>query len=183
VIGFTHRQDAEQVLGWLRERLVQYGLTLHPDKTRLVPFRRPNFGEPRNPSRATFDFLGFTLFWRKSRKGGWVPGMKTRKARIQRTLRVLGEKCRRQRHLPLKEQHAALVRSLRGHYSYFGVNGNIRSLSLVGHRLKRLWLYWLRRRSQRGRRLTWERFSKYLDRFPLPRPRIVVQIWATRATP
>ncbi len=178
VIGFTDKQDAEQVLCWLRERLAEYGLTLHPEKTRLVPFRRPMYGQPRNPSRATFDFLGFTMFWRLSHKGRWALGMKTRKARIQRTLKALGELCRSQRHRPLKEQHAALDRRLRGHYGYFGVNGNTRSLSLVWHRLTHTWFFWLRRRSQRGRQLTWERFRKYLVRFPLPKPRIVVQIWA-----
>jgi group II intron reverse transcriptase/maturase len=179
VIGFSEQQDAERVLGWLKERMAEYGLTLHPDKTRLVAFQRPAKGEQKNPSRSAFDFLGFTLFWRRSHKGMWALAMKTRKARVQRTLQALNDLCRRQRHRPLEEQHAALVRRLRGHYSYFGVNGNSRSLSQIWYRLKRIWLFWLRRRSQRARRLTWERFTKYLDRFPLPRPRIAVQIWAT----
>jgi group II intron reverse transcriptase/maturase len=177
VIGFDLKQDAEQVLAWLHEQMGKYGLKLHPEKTRLVPFRRPRFRQPTNPSRATFDFLGFTLFWRQGHKGIWALGMKTRKARFQRTLKALSERCRRQRHLPLKDQHAALVRSLRGHFGYFGVSGNGGSLGKILVRTTRIWLYWLRRRSQRARRLTWARFNKYLKQFPLPSPRIVVQIW------
>jgi hypothetical protein len=104
--------------------------------------------------------------------------MKTRKARIQRALVAIGEWCRRHRHLSLKDQHAALSRRLRGHYQYFGVNGNSRSLQQVRYRTERLWLKGLRRRSQRRNRLTWERFSAYLKAHPLPSPRISVQIWA-----
>ena len=140
---------------------------------------RPRHGKLDGPSWASFDFLGFTMYWRRSRKGGWTLGMKTRKARIQRTLKALGDWCRGHRHQPLKEQHVKLVRSLRGHNGYFGVNGNMRSMRQVQHRVIRIWLFWLRRRSQRGRSLTWERFSKYLDRFPLPIPKITVRIWGT----
>ena len=103
---------------------------------------------------------------------------RARKARIQRALLTLGDWCRRHRHLPLKEQHAALSRRLRGHFQYFGVNGNFRSLARVQYRTRRLWMTWLRRRSQRARRLTWERFDAYLKAHPLPPPRITVQIWA-----
>jgi group II intron reverse transcriptase/maturase len=178
VIGFSHKEDAEHVLGAVRERVEAHGLTLHPDKTRLVQFRPTGDGKPKDAPRTTFDFLGFTMHWRRSRWGGWALGMKTRKARIQRALTALNDWCRRHRHQPLKDQHAKLARSLRGHYGYFGVNGNIRSLKQVLQRAKRIWLFWLRRRSQRGRRLTWERFSKYLGRFALPTPRIAVRIWA-----
>lgn len=179
VIGFSERQDAERVLAWLHKRLAEHGLTLHPEKTRLIPFQRPGPPGQRDRPRATFDFLGFTVHWRPSRGGRWTLGMKTRKARIQRVLTNLGQWCRRHRHDPPKDQHATLVRSLRGHYGYFGINGNTRSLKQVHHRLRRIWHYWLRRRSQRGHNLTWTRFGRYLDRFPLPIPRITVQLWAT----
>jgi hypothetical protein len=127
--------------------------------------------------RATFDLLGFTLYWRRTRKGGWAVGMKTRKARRKRAIKALGEHCRRHRHDSLKEQHAALTRRIEGHFNYFGVNGNIRALRKLVHEAERLWHQWLCRRSQR-RRLTWQRFGDMLKVFPLPKPRIRVQIWA-----
>jgi len=178
VIGFAQGSDAVRVRELLQKRMAEFGLTWHPDKTRLIPFARPHVGKSGISEAGTFDFLGFTMYWSRTRRGGWRPGMKTRKARLQRALHNLGEWCRRHQHLPLKEQHAALTRRLRGHYQYFGVNGNIRSLRQLQHRLRQLWLKRLRRRSQRGRRLTWQRFSAYLEAHPLPRPRIYVQIWA-----
>ena len=178
VLGFARQDDARRVLEVLHKRMAKYGLKLHPDKTRLIPFMRPHPGQNGRSGPRTFDFLGFTIYWCKTRRGGWRLGMKTRKARIQRTLVNLGEWCRRHRHLPLKEQHAALSRRLRGHYQYFGVNGNGRSLQQVLHRTQRLWLKWLQRRSQRGDRLTWKRFGAYLKAHPLPPPRFCVKIWA-----
>lgn len=178
VIGFERRDDAVRVMEVLHKRMSKYGLTLHPDKTRLIPFARPQYGQNDWSGPGTFDFLGFTMYWCRTRRGGWRLGMKTRKARIQRALVALGEWCRRHRHLSLKDQHAALSRRLRGHYQYFGVNGNSRSLQQVRCRTERLWLKGLRRRGQRRNRLTWERFSAYLKAHPLPSPRISVQIWA-----
>ncbi len=176
VIGFEQRGDAERVLKVLHLRMAKHGLTLHPDKTRLIPFARPAAG--KNGTRpGTFDFLGFTMYWCPTRRGGWRLGMKTRKARLQKAFTAIGDYCRRQRHRPLKEQHAALDRRLRGHYRYFGVNGNIRSLRKLLHVVKREWLKWLRRRSQRARRLSWERFHAYLTAYPLPKVRVYVSIW------
>jgi group II intron reverse transcriptase/maturase len=177
VMGFERQDDAARVLEVLHKRVAKYGLTLHPEKTRLISFQRPRKGQQGGSGPGTFDFLGFTLYWCKTRRGGWRPGMKTRKARIQRTLVNLGDWCRRHRHWPRKEQHAALSRRLRGHYQYFGVNGNARNLQQILHKTERIWLKWLQRRSQRGNRLTWERFGAYLQAHPLPRPRITVQIW------
>jgi RNA-directed DNA polymerase len=177
VIGFAGQEDAERVLEVLHKRMAKYGLTLHPEKTRLIPFARPRYGENGWSGTGTFDFLGFTMYWSRTRRGGWRPGMKTRKAKVQKFLQGLGEWCRRHRHLTLKDQHAALSRRLRGHFRYFGVNGNARSLQRVRYQTERVWLKWLQRRSQRGRRLNWERFRAYLKAHPLPPPRITVQIW------
>ena len=105
-------------------------------------------------------------------------GMKTRKARLQRALKAIGEFCRSHRHDSLKEQHASLTRRLQGHFNYFGVNGNMRALGYLTHHAERVWHKWLCRRSQRGR-LTWERFRERLKLFPLPEPSIRVRIWAT----
>ena len=177
VMGFARQDDAERVLEVLHMRMAKYGLTLHPDKTRLIPFGRPRPRENGGSRPGTFDFLGFTMYWCKTRRGGWRLGMKTRKARVQRTLVTLGEWCRRHRHLSLTEQHAALSRRLRGHYQYFGVNGNTRSIRKVRYQAQRVWFKWLQRRSQRGHRLTWKRFGAYLRAHPLPPARFCVQIW------
>jgi len=175
VIGFENKADAVRVLEMLTNRMAAYGLKLHPEKTRLVPFGRPSGPSGKGP--ATFDFLGFTIYWRYTRKGKWVPAMKTRKARLQRALQNLGEFCRRHRHDPLKEQHASLSRRMEGHFNYFGVNGNMRALQCLLFWAERQWFKWLCRRSQR-KRLTWERFNARLKVFPLPTPTIRVQVWA-----
>jgi len=126
---------------------------------------------------ATFDFLGFTLHWRRTRTGRWRLGCKTRGARLRRALNAVYDWCRSQRHQPLAVQHAALVSRLQGHFNYFGVNGNLRCSKDLLYHAKRAWYKWLRRRSQRVR-LTWERFAQLLRAYPLPSPRVVVTIWA-----
>jgi group II intron reverse transcriptase/maturase len=178
VITFEHKDDAERVMGVLGKRMGRFGLTLHPDKTRLLPFRRPPAGQTSGKGPATFDFLGFTLYWRRTRSGRWGMACKTRQARLRRAIQNVADWCRRHRHLPVKEQHAALTRRIQGHFNYFGVNGNSRSLSLLVEEARRAWYKWLRRRSQQAH-LTWEKFGALLKRLPLPRPRITVRIWGT----
>lgn len=178
VIGFKSKQDADRVMAMLHQRMADFGLTLHPDKTRLVPFGRPNRRQDGGDGPATFDFLGFTLYWRRTLRGNWMVCMKTRRAKLQKVLTAIGERCRRHRHDSLKEQHAALTRQLRGHLNYFGVNGNSRATSIVVREATRTWFKWLCRRSQR-KRLNWQRFNAYLQAFPLPAPTIRVRIWAT----
>ncbi len=176
IIGFERHDDAQRVMAVLGKRFERYGLTLHPDKTRLVPFGRPPAGQRGGKGPATFDFLGFTVYWGRTRSGRWQMRCKTRHARLRRAIKSVGEWCRRHRHLPIVTQHAALKRRLGGHFNYFGVNGNFRSLVPLVEATERVWIKWLRRRSQRTR-LTWERYKALLERFPLPQPRITVQIW------
>jgi group II intron reverse transcriptase/maturase len=176
VIGFEHEEDARRVMAVLGKRLGRFGLTLHPDKTRLLPFRRPPAGQKSGKGSASFDFLGFTLYWARSRSGRWGMWCKTRRASLRRAIQSVTDWCRRHRHLPVKEQHAALTRRLRGHFNYFGVSGNFRSLLLLVEAARRAWYKWLCRRSQR-KRLNWERFADLLAQLPLPRPRITVRIW------
>ena len=102
---------------------------------------------------------------------------KTRRARLARAVRRVAQFCRRNRHRPVKEQHARLASRLRGHFNYFGVNGNIESLMVLYHRTKKLWKKWLGRRSQRTN-MTWERFGGILQTLPLPRPQLTVKLWA-----
>lgn len=176
VIGFEREDDARRVMAVLGKRLGRFGLALHPDKTRLIPFRRPPAGQQSGKGPATFDFLGFTLYWARSSKGRWGMLCKTRSASLRRNIQSVYAWCRRHRHLPVKVQHAALKRRIQGHFNYFGVSGNFRSLLLIIEQAKRSWYKWLCRRSQR-KRLTWERFEDLLRDFPLPRPQIKVRIW------
>ena len=176
VIGFERREDAQRVAEVLGKRMERFGLKLHPEKTRLIAFERPEAGQRGGKGPGTFDFLGFTMYWRRTRSGRWQMWCKTRSKGLRRFNRAVAEWCRRHRHLPVKVQHAALKRRLVGHFNYFGVNGNIRSLARVVHATQRVWFKWLRRRSQR-KRLTWERFGRLLERFPLPWPRVAVRIW------
>lgn len=177
VIAFQRPDDAERVMVVLGKRLQRYGLTLHPEKTRLVPFGRPPLRH-RGKGPATFDFLGFTWYWRKSRNGSWSVFCKTRTARLTRAIKAAHDFCRRHRHEPIKAQHAGLCRRLRGHFNYFGVSGNSRSLHVLREQVRVVWFKWLRRRSNRHR-LNWERYRDLLRDFPLPPVRVVVPIWNT----
>ena len=176
VIGFERREDAQRVEKVLGKRMERFGLRLHPEKTRLIACERPDRGQRGGKGPGTFEFLGFTWHWQRSRRGRWQMRVKTRSKGLRRFVRTVSEWCRRHRHLPVQAQHAALRRRLTGHFQYFGVNGNYRSLARVVRATQRVWLKWLRRRSQRTR-LTWERYRHLLARFPLPRPRLVVRIW------
>jgi group II intron reverse transcriptase/maturase len=176
VIGFEREDDARRVLAVLGKRLARFGLKLHPGKTRLLPFGPPPREQKGGKGPATFDFLGFTLYWVRSRRGRWVPRCKTRRARLRRAMQRVSHWCRRQRHQPVKVQHASLKRRLTGHYNYFGVNGNLRSLRLLQRHAERVWFKWLNRRSQRAS-LNWERFKDLMRDFPIPTPRITVNLW------
>ena len=178
-IAFERQDDAVRVMDALHKRMEKYGLTLHPEKTRLFAFSPPSGDEGKGS--ATFDFLGFTLYWRRTRSGKWRVRCKTRRARLGRAIKSATDWCRRHRHLPVKEQHAALVRRVQGHINYFGVSGNMKALGLLVEKVKKAWHKWLNRRSQRSR-LTWERFAEVLRRYPLPSPRVVVDIWGKRGT-
>jgi len=176
VIGFQYREDAERVQAVLHQRMQRYGLTLHPDKTCLLDFRRPPAAQQRGRGPATFDFLGFTLHWRRSRRGRWYVACKTRRARLRRAIEAVYDWCRRQRHQDVVVQHAGLRRRLQGHFNYFGVNGNLKSLLCLQYHARRAWHKWLNRRSQWAR-MSWARFLALVRALPLPRPRIMVQIW------
>jgi RNA-directed DNA polymerase len=176
VIVFAEESDARRVLEVLPKRFSRFGLTIHPDKTRLVPFRHPyaptpaTGGERQGPG--TFDFLGFTFLWGKTRSGrSWVVQTKTARTRVRRTIARISEWCRRHRHLSIAEQRTTLSQKLQGHYAYFGRPGNYRCLAQVHRAALGLWRYWLSRRSQRTP-LTWVAFWRLLTRHPLPTPHL-----------
>jgi RNA-directed DNA polymerase len=170
---FETEGDARRVAGVLPKRFEKYGLRLHPEKTRLVRFERPqppSQGGGEGPG--SFDLLGFTHFWGRSLKGNWVVKQETAKDRFSRTLRRFSKWCRENRHLPIKEQHLALSRKLRGHDAYFGITGNGRSLQALRYWVIRIWQKWLARRSWKTR-MNWARMAQLLKRFPLPAARVV----------
>jgi RNA-directed DNA polymerase len=176
---FTSKRDAERFLAVLPKRFGKYGLTLHPDKTRMVAFRKPDLVDDDDDGPGTFNFLGFTHYWGLSRKPAakgkppvkrWFAMQKTAKDRLSRALRRLSEWCRWHRHDPLNEQHEMLVKKIEGHYGYYGITGNFPALAQVFYAVKRIWRKALARRSQQ--RLPWSKMQRIWERFPLPSPHI-----------
>ena len=187
IIGFANEQDARRVLAVLPKRFCRYGLTLHPEKTRLTSFRKP----PRRPPNkrgdfgrqpGTFDLLGFTHYWGLSLKGNWVVKRKTAASRFTRAVRAVGQWCRFHRHQPIAEQHQMLCRKLRGHFGYYGITGNSIALSRFSYEVRRLWRKWLARR-RRADRYPWSRFDRLLARYPLPRPIAIHSVCRRAANP
>ena len=174
IMGFQYREDAERVLAVLKQRFEKYGLTLHPDKTRLVDFGRKALfqSEKRGgPRPGTFDFLGFTHICKRSRKGYFTIHVRTMRKRLRRSLKAIAAWCRQHRHDPVNEQQQALNRKLRGHYQYYGRSTNSRSLSEFYTRVRQIWQKWLNRRS-RGNPMAWPAYQQLLRRHPLLTPRL-----------
>lgn len=174
VMAFETYDDAERVLAVLGKRLARYGLTLHADKTRFVDFRpqRPEGDQPPGTSGTTFDFLGFTHVWGRSRKGRAVVRQVTAKSRYARAVAAVTDWCKRHRHQPMREQHARLSAMMRGHFGYYGITGNNRRLNWYAHQVVRVWKTWLSRRGGKATFL-WSRFGELLRQNPLPPVRIV----------
>jgi RNA-directed DNA polymerase len=168
VMGFTCEEDARRVLEVLPKRFGKYGLTIHPDKTRLVPFT-PVDDASSGPKPGTFDFLGFTHHWGRSRKGNWYVQRRTAASRFQRAIKRIADWCRTHRHVPVPEQRDQLSQQLRGHYNYYGITGNFRALVRFRFVVNHVWHQWLSRRSWAAR-LSWDAFHGLLQRFPLPPP-------------
>ena len=127
MIGFRDQRDAQRVMEVLPKRFGKYGLTVHPTKTKLVPFCPPSVmgrrtGASQEPHRpGTFDLLGFTHYWGRSLRGYWVIKLKTAASRFSRAVRSIDSWCRANRHISLGEQQQKLNEKLRGHYAYYGV--------------------------------------------------------------
>jgi RNA-directed DNA polymerase len=174
VMAFDNIVDAQRVLAVLGKRLERYGLTLHPDKTRLVDFRPMQADGTRHPDTGgtTFDFLGFTHVWGRSRKGKPMVRQITAKSRFARALAAVNDWCRKNRHLSIRDQHRHLSAMMRGHFAYYGIGGNGRRLSWFAYQVTRIWQKWLSRRD-RGSAVLWTRLNEILKRHPLPAARIV----------
>jgi group II intron reverse transcriptase/maturase len=184
VVGFAYEEDARKVLDVLPKRFGKYGLALHPDKTRLLDFRSPrnrkDSADDEGPGN--FDFLAFTHHWAKSRKGFWVVKQRTSKSRFTRSVERVKVWCRKNRHLSIAEQHKTLCQKLKGHFGYFGITGNFRAIERYRAEVRNLWRKWLGRRSHRAR-MTWERFKRILERYPLPKARAIHSIYRHAANP
>ena len=172
VLLFANEVDARRVLAVLPKRFGRYGLTLHPEKTRLVEFCRPNRRPPIGPTKGgTFDLLGFTHFWGVARSGKWIVKRKTAKSRFRNALTRVAQWCRTHRHDPLETQWRTLSSKLRGHFGYYGITGKFRAIARFREEASRVWQRWLNRRSQRAS-MRWDRMQRLLKRYPLPRARI-----------
>ena len=171
VIVCRTRDDAERLLKALHGRLGKYGLDLHPTKTRLVDFRKPREGKSES-----FDFLGFTFYWGKSRRKKRIVRVKTMGERVTRTMSRLNLLCRAIRHWPITDQWARINRALRGHYNYYGVSFNQRGVWRIRYFATFIWQKWLSRRSQK-RHMGWGKFRKLLLRYPLAQPKRMVALW------
>ena len=169
VMLFENDRDGQRVLDVLDKRLGRYGLRLHPDKTRYLDFRPPPASG--RGADATFDFLGFTHYWVRSRQGYPVVRQTTAKQRFARAMRTVNEWCRRHRHDAVDQQRAHLASVLRGHGNYYGLKGNSTRLSSFHHQVLRTWRKWLSRRSRKSC-LNWDKMRELLRRHPLPRPRV-----------
>lgn len=171
VICFEREDDARRVAEVLPKRFAKYGLTLHPDKTRLLQFTQPGSDDGQG---STFDFLGFTHFWAKARSGRWVIKRKTMAKRLARKLNEIWQWCKQNLHEPIEWQRERLASRLTGYYNYFGIPCNYQALDQIYRGVQTAWRYWLNRRSQRAT-MHWTRFNELAKLFPLPSPRIVHQ--------
>jgi len=164
------KEDAERIYKVLGLRFEKYGLKIHPEKTRLLDFKKPHDGQGKGNS--SFTFLGFTHYWTKSRKGRWMVGRKTASKRLQRAIAAISAWCRTNRHKPIQEQWEKLNAKMKGHYAYYGISLNARSISGFYIQTINVWRKWLNCRGWKGR-LNWKDFTEFLKAWPLPKPRIV----------
>lgn len=186
VIGFTEESDARRVMDVLPKRFGKYGLAIHPEKTRLISFRRPPKTSRKSDSDddgpGSFTLLGFTHYWDLSRKGNWVVRKRTASSRFTRAVKAIHQWCKLHRHRPLDEQQQILSQKMRGHYAYYGVTGNFYPLSAFQSMVQRIWKTWLGRRKRDGE-ITWDHFNRLLRRYPLPAAVVVHSVYRQKAKP
>jgi len=166
VLAFARKEDALRVMEVLPKRFGKYGLTVHPEKTRIVEFTKPTGRQERKGS-GCFNFLGFTHYWGRSKRGRWYIRRKTEKSRYTRSLKNITEWCKRHRHFPLREQQKMLTLKLRGHFAYYGITGNAMWLVRYREEVRRVWRRWLNRRSKNPD-MPWARFECIEQHYPLP---------------
>lgn len=174
-----YASDAEHIEQALRQRFVKFDLELHPEKSRVLSFGRYERRNAKRQNRRanSFDFLGFTHYCDVSRKGKFIVGRKTSRTKFRMKCQEMNNWLRKIRNYrPAKDWWPILQAKLRGHYQYYGVSGNMRSLQRFYSLTLRMTLKWLNRRSQR-KSFNRKTFAKYLDHYPLPQPRIVHNLY------
>lgn len=178
IVCFQYKEDAERVLRALHQRFAKYGLSLHPEKTRLIEFGRyaAQHAAWRGEKPATFDFLGFTHLCARSRKGYFTIHVRTMRKRFKRSVKQVSAWCQTHRHDPVARQCDVLNSKLRGHYQYYGRPTNFQSLWKYYRLVRRIWKKWLNRRT-RGKTLNWHEYAQLLHRHPLLRP-YIARPWA-----
>lgn len=172
VIGCEREDDAKRIAEILPKRFERYGLSIHPEKSRLLSFGKPADRKDVSRGDNTFEFLGFTHYWARSRRGYWVIKRKTSSKRVRKTIVAMREWCRVNRHRPLEEQYRILSSMLRGHFHYFGIRCNMRAMEAVRYIVRRGWKYWLSGRCHK-KAMDWGKFEKMQASMPLPLPKIV----------
>jgi len=175
IVCFQYKHDAERFMDVLAKRLAKFELTLEPNKTRLIEFGRHAGQNAKTDGRKpeTLYFLGFTHFCTKSRKGKFLVGRRTEKSRLKRSISKLQDKMRNIRHWKVGEQIDKINQMLRGHYNYYGMGGNYRALEKVYYLTKKFLKKMLSSRSWKGN-VTWELFSRIMEKYPILRPFIKV---------
>jgi len=167
VCAFRYREDAEAFYRVLPKRLEKFNLELAPTKTRLLRFSRFHPSMTRR-----FGFLGFEFFWKEDRKGTPRVMRRTARKKLQGACRRIKEWIMLHRHLPVRDFFSGLNSRLRGHYNYYGVRGNSRSLYRFFDWATACAFKWLNRRGGKRRSFTWVRFAQVLDLLQIARPRI-----------
>jgi RNA-directed DNA polymerase len=175
VIGCELEGDARRIMAVLPQRFARFGRRIHPTKTALIAFRRPEARPGADQGNGTCDFLGLTHYWARSRRGFGVIKRRTARKRLCRAKEALWRWCHTNRHAPLKYQYHMLCLKLRGHFRYYGIRGNFRLLEEVRRYAEKAWRYWLSRRSSKNP-TRWEKFQKLLETYVLPTPKIVHNI-------
>ncbi len=176
IIGCAHEADAHRILDVLPKRFTRFRLTMHPEKTALIAFKRPPSRDQSAGGTGTFDFLGFTHYGGTTRQGYWVMKRRTIGKRLRRCMKASWAWCRDNRHVPLHEQDRTVCAKRRGCYQYSGIRGNFKMLEVVFEHTERAWHSWLSTRSHTGH-INWQKFEGFLrQKLPLPTPRILHNI-------
>jgi hypothetical protein len=179
VVLVQYKEEAEMVLRELKQRLEDNGLAMNAQKTRAISYGRFEKENAQRQGRKanTFDFLGITHYIGTGRLGKFKIGRKTSKKRMRRSFVAMNQWLKEIRSaLPLREWWKQLSAKMRGHYAYYGVSNNSRSIEVYYQHVIRMVYKWINRRSQK-KSMDWEKYVQYLKRYPLPKPRIVHQFY------
>jgi group II intron reverse transcriptase/maturase len=174
---FQYEEDARAFYQALIPRLAKFNLSIAEDKTRIIAFgRKAGNGRHDGSKPDTFDFLGFTHYCGKGRMGQFRVKRKTSAKKFRASLLRCKLWLQQNRNTPAIILMSLMRVKLLGHYRYYGVTDNGRSLSQFDYEVKRLLYKWLNRRSQK-KSFNFDKFNLFLAKFPLPKPKIYVNVY------